>query len=110
MLNDLFQPMHLLVLFFVVPFLGVVIAPYWVIFKKAGFSGALSILILVPVVNLIVLYVIAFSRWKVVPIPDFAGSYPPAYPPPGYVPTTPVYPTASAPPAYVPPQDNSSRF
>jgi hypothetical protein len=45
----------------------VAIIPYWFIFKKAGFSSWLSLLIVVPLVNLIVLYVVAFSRWKVVP-------------------------------------------
>ena len=42
----------------------VAIIPYWVIFRKAGFAPALSILILIPLVNLIVLYYVAFSEWK----------------------------------------------
>jgi hypothetical protein len=41
-----------------------VIIPYWQIFKKAGFAGPLSILIIVPLVNLILLYYVAFSDWK----------------------------------------------
>ena len=45
-------------------FLPVLIIPYWKIFSKAGFSGWLSLLILIPLVNLIVLYVVAFSEWK----------------------------------------------
>ena len=45
-------------------FLPIVIIPYWQIFKKAGFAPALSILILIPLVNLIVLYYVAFSEWK----------------------------------------------
>ena len=106
MSNDLFQPIHLLIIVFVLPFLAVVVAPYWVIFKKAGFPGALSLLVLVPIVNLVVLYVIAFSRWKVVPAPEFAMGYPSPYPPPGYVPAAPVYPPVqAAPPVYVPPPD-----
>jgi hypothetical protein len=44
--------------------LPVVIIPYWMIFKKAGFAPALSLLIVIPLVNLIVIYVIAFSDWK----------------------------------------------
>lgn len=64
-MGDLFQPWHLLILFFFLPvFLVVAILPYWQIFKKAGFAPALSLLIVVPGVNLIVLYVIAFSDWK----------------------------------------------
>jgi hypothetical protein len=45
----------------------VTLIPYWVIFKKAGFSAWLSLLMIIPVVNLIVLYVIAFSEWRGVP-------------------------------------------
>ena len=47
--------------------LPIFVIPYWKIFSKAGFAGALSLLMLVPLVNLIVLYVIAFSEWKVKP-------------------------------------------
>lgn len=41
----------------------VVLVPFWKIFSRAGFSGWLSLLMLVPLINLIVLYVIAFSNW-----------------------------------------------
>ena len=51
-------------LIFLVVLLPVVIIPYWKIFSKAGFSGWLSLLMLVPLANLIVLYVVAFSEWK----------------------------------------------
>jgi hypothetical protein len=37
---------------------------FWKIFSKAGFPGWLSLLLIVPVVNLIVLYYVAFSTWK----------------------------------------------
>ena len=47
----------------------IVIIPYWKIFSKAGFSGWLSLLILFPFVNLIVLYIVAFSEWKTIPRP-----------------------------------------
>jgi len=46
----------------VVLFLILVIIPLWAIFRKAGFSGALSLLMVIPVVNIIVLYVVGFSR------------------------------------------------
>lgn len=49
---------------------AVIILPFWKIFSKAGFSGWLSLLLLVPVVNLIVLYVIAFARWPARRFPD----------------------------------------
>jgi uncharacterized membrane protein YhaH (DUF805 family) len=52
-------------LIFVCLFLPILIVPYWKIFHKAGFSGVLSLLMVVPLVNLIVLYVVAFSKWTV---------------------------------------------
>ena len=43
----------------------IMIVPYWKIFSKAGFSGWLALLMLIPAVNLVVLYVVAFSEWKI---------------------------------------------
>ena len=37
--------------------------PFYLIFRKAGYSGFLSALMLLPVVNLIVLFWFAFSAW-----------------------------------------------
>jgi len=54
----------LLVIFVALP---IFVIPYWKIFSKAGFAGALSLLMIIPLVNLIVLYVIAFSEWKMKP-------------------------------------------
>ena len=48
-------------------FLPIFVIPYWKIFSKAGFAGALSLLMIVPFVNLIVLYVVAFSKWEIKP-------------------------------------------
>ena len=44
--------------------LPVLVIPYWRIFSKAGFPGFLALLIVVPLVNLIVLYYVAFADWK----------------------------------------------
>jgi len=44
--------------------LPVLIVPYWKIFSKAGFPGLLALLMVVPLVNLIVLYYVAFSKWR----------------------------------------------
>ena len=41
----------------------VIVLPFWKIFAKAGFSGWLGLLMIVPLVNLIALYVLAFSDW-----------------------------------------------
>jgi uncharacterized membrane protein YhaH (DUF805 family) len=46
-------------------FLPLLVIPYWKILSKAGFSGPLSLLVLIPVVNLVVLYYVAFSEWKI---------------------------------------------
>ena len=40
-----------------------VIVPVWKICTKAGYSGWLSLLALVPLVNLVMLYILAFSEW-----------------------------------------------
>jgi hypothetical protein len=56
---------------------AIYIIPFWFIFKKAGFSPWLCILLILPLVNIVMLYVLAFSEWKVVPI-----AQPPIYVPP----------------------------
>jgi hypothetical protein len=55
---------------FLVVLLPVAIIPYWVIFKKAGFSPFLSFLMVIPFVGLVVLYVIAFSQWSTTQISE----------------------------------------
>jgi len=54
-----------LVVIFVYMILLVVllIVPMWKIFSKAGFSGALSLLMLVPLANIIMLFYLAFAEW-----------------------------------------------
>jgi uncharacterized membrane protein YhaH (DUF805 family) len=70
---------------------------YWRIFTKAGLSGALSLIILFPFFGyLIVLCILAFSEWKVIPAPLAYGLQP--YPPP-----PPSYPPPPPPPSYPPP-------
>lgn len=41
----------------------VVLIPAWRIVSRAGYSGAWSLLLLVPVVNVIAVFVFAFSEW-----------------------------------------------
>ena len=75
--------MHMLTAFmaimpiFILIGIVILIIPYWMIFKKAGFSPWLSILMFVPLVNFIMLYVLAFSEWKVVPVAQTAPYIPP---------------------------------
>ncbi len=45
-------------------FIPVAIIPYWMIFKKAGFSPWLALLEIIPFVGLVVLYLVGFSEWK----------------------------------------------
>jgi hypothetical protein len=69
----------LFLLLFVVG-LVIVILPFWFICKKAGFSPWLSLLNVVPFGNLVLVYVLAFADWKVIPAPLPAWPLPP--PPP----------------------------
>ena len=47
----------------------IIIIPFWFILKKTGFSPWLSLINIVPFGTLILLYILAFSDWKVVPAP-----------------------------------------
>jgi hypothetical protein len=82
------DPTHLVALLIPMMFFGliltvVMVIPYWFIFKKAGFSPWLAVLMFVPLANIIILYVIAFSEWKVVPVPPYSVTAHPhePYPP-----------------------------
>jgi uncharacterized protein (DUF983 family) len=43
----------------------IVIIPFWRIFAKAGYSGWLSLLMVIPLVNIIMLYFLAFADWPI---------------------------------------------
>jgi hypothetical protein len=45
----------------------IVVLPFWIIFKKVGNHPPLSVLMLVPLVNLITLYLVAFSKGSIPP-------------------------------------------
>jgi heme/copper-type cytochrome/quinol oxidase subunit 2 len=65
-----------------------VIYCYWRIFTKAGMNGAMSLIMLIPGVGAIIMIcILAFGDWKVVPISQ-AAPLPPAYPPPSYPPAS----------------------
>ena len=68
-------------IFFIV-IMAVVILPCWFICKKTGFSPWLSLLNIVPLGSLILLYILAFTEWKVMPAPmqQLPYPYPPAPP------------------------------
>jgi hypothetical protein len=67
-----FNPAHSMIFFLFSAFFGLMITflvliPHWFIFKKAGFSPWLSLLMFVPLINIFMLYFLAFARWNVVP-------------------------------------------
>jgi hypothetical protein len=60
MFEGLFQPLHLAV---IAVLIFVVVIPFWQIFKKAGFSPRLALLMVIPVVGWVLLYYLAFAKW-----------------------------------------------
>lgn len=50
--------------FIIMAIIGVVIVlPNWKIFSKAGFSGWWSLLMIVPFINILLEYYLAFAEW-----------------------------------------------
>ena len=56
--------------------LAVVIVPFWFICKKAGLSPWLSLLNIIPLGNLVLIYMLAFMDWRVMPLPP--STWPPS--------------------------------
>jgi hypothetical protein len=78
---------------------------YWKIFSKAGYSGARSLLLLIPIVNLVIICMFAFGEWPIqqelnrlrqqgMPAPGY-GAYPQGPGPQGPYPQNPGYPPNS---------------
>jgi uncharacterized membrane protein YhaH (DUF805 family) len=57
---DLFSPKHLLILILVY---AIACYPFAVIFRRAGRSGWLSLLMLVPLVNIVMIWWFAYAKW-----------------------------------------------
>lgn len=55
----------LTVLLFVIAMVVVMMIPYFRIVQKAGFNGWLCLLMLVPLVNVVMLWMFAFTTWPV---------------------------------------------
>ena len=89
---------------------------YWKIFAKAGYSGAMGLLMFVPIANIIVLCMLAFGNWPIYKelnylrqqvaqgqrYPSPTQQYPPSSPavlPPQY-PSSPQYPQYGQPQQY----------
>ena len=75
--------------FFVI-IMAAIILPFWFILKKAGFSPWLSLVNIFPLGTMVLLYILAFAEWKVIPAPQMAWQ--PPYPP--YPPQPPLPPQA----------------
>jgi hypothetical protein len=80
-------PTHSLIYLMFFGFFGVMVSiivliPYWFIFKKAGFSPFLGLLMVLPFINIVLLYVLAFARWNVVPATMVYPAPPVPYRPP----------------------------
>jgi hypothetical protein len=57
---------ELLVIGMAVAFGGiVVILPFWMIFSKAGFPGWMSLTQIIPIVNVVALFYLAFAEWPI---------------------------------------------
>src|SRR6266581_5634509 len=46
-------------------FIVLAVVIYWKIFSKAGYSGAMGLLMFVPIANIIVLLMLAFGEWPI---------------------------------------------
>jgi hypothetical protein len=85
---DMAAAQHILAL--IVPIIGIIVlvsiaivmVPCWFILKKAGFTPWLSLLCIFPSLGtLVLLYILAFAEWKVVPAPPMGWTPQPPYPP-----------------------------
>ncbi len=63
MMNDMPMYMGSFGIFMWLIMAVVIILPFWFIFSKAGYSGWLSLLMVVPIINIVTLYFLAFSTW-----------------------------------------------
>ncbi|MCX6143073.1 MAG: hypothetical protein NTZ35_07625 [Ignavibacteriales bacterium] len=57
-----------IVLIVLILFVGgavLLVLPYWSIFRKAGFDPNLSLLMLIPLVNVAMLFYLAFAEWPI---------------------------------------------
>jgi len=79
--KHLIVTMLYLIPIFILIALVILLLPFWFILKKAGFSPWLTFINIVPFGTLILLYVLAFAEWRVVPAVPAAWTPQPPYPP-----------------------------
>ena len=81
-IKGILAAMLLIIPIIMVVAIAIVMIPCWFILKKAGCSPWLALLCIVPSLGTVVLlYVLAFSEWKVVPALTAAYPPQPQYPP-----------------------------
>lgn len=54
-------------LFMIVVYGAVVVVPFYQLWKRTGHNGWIALLMLIPLVNLVMLYVLAFKQWPALP-------------------------------------------
>ena len=83
--------MAMIPIFFILMLIGIaiVMVPFWFILKKAGFSPWLSLLCIVPLGMLVLLYIVAFADWRVLPVSGAMWQGQPPYPHPPQAPYPP---------------------
>lgn len=59
MLNNVGLPGILVLLIYV----AIAIVPFYQLWKRTGHNGWISLLMLIPVVNIVMLYILAFKEW-----------------------------------------------
>lgn len=53
-----------IILFFVLPYI-IIIYGSWVGVRRTGYNGIWSLILLIPVLNIIMLFVFAFATWPI---------------------------------------------
>jgi hypothetical protein len=61
----IFAALGVVWLLFVLGMLLLLVIVWWKLFSKAGYSGALGLLMFVPIINFIMMLFLAFSDWPV---------------------------------------------
>lgn len=56
---------YLALILFYLAIVGTFVLAYWKIWTKAGFSGAWSLLMFIPIVNIAAFFYLAFAEWPV---------------------------------------------
>jgi hypothetical protein len=64
-LLQLLQPIHLLVLVFLLGFGLLMAVAWWRIVARTGHSGVIGLLMWVPLLNMVLLLWLAFSEWPI---------------------------------------------